>query len=75
MVIHECKKMWLETSFPKAEKAVKTALLDAELTKGEYVQAFNSNKSKCQCGKGSELKATPSALAIAKAITIIQLRL
>lgn len=66
-VIHACKQIGLYTSFSEAMKAVETALLDAELAKGEYVQAHNSDMQKGKGSKGRKPKATPSALAIAKA--------
>eukprot|EP00804_Cyclotella_cryptica_P011134 CCRYP_019068-RA/>CCRYP_019068-RA protein AED:0.16 eAED:0.56 QI:0/0/0/1/1/1/2/0/232 len=44
--IHACKQMGLDTSFPDAEKAVKTAKLDAEIAKDEYMQLRSSKKKK-----------------------------
>eukprot|EP00804_Cyclotella_cryptica_P018781 CCRYP_007255-RA/>CCRYP_007255-RA protein AED:0.48 eAED:1.00 QI:0/0/0/1/1/1/2/0/170 len=42
--IHACKQMGLDMSFPDAEKAVKTAKLDAETAKEEYTQLRNYEK-------------------------------
>eukprot|EP00804_Cyclotella_cryptica_P013634 CCRYP_012963-RA/>CCRYP_012963-RA protein AED:0.41 eAED:0.41 QI:277/-1/0/1/-1/1/1/0/127 len=45
-VIHACKQIGLDTSFANAEKAVKTAKLDAEIAKEEYTQLRRSEKKK-----------------------------
>ena len=42
--IHMYKQMGLDMSFAKAEMAVETAKLDAEITKGEYTQLRNIEK-------------------------------
>eukprot|EP00804_Cyclotella_cryptica_P009741 CCRYP_011259-RA/>CCRYP_011259-RA protein AED:0.52 eAED:1.00 QI:0/0/0/0.5/1/1/2/0/396 len=60
--IHACKQMELDTSFAVAEKAVKTAKLDAEIAKEEHTQLCNSEKKK----KGNE--AVPPAPAQAEAL-------
>ena len=61
--IHTSKQIGLDTEFAKATKA----LHDAELTKGECMQACNSNRNKGNGAKGGEPYATPCSLAIAKA--------
>eukprot|EP00804_Cyclotella_cryptica_P025660 CCRYP_002870-RA/>CCRYP_002870-RA protein AED:0.36 eAED:0.36 QI:0/-1/0/1/-1/1/1/0/123 len=42
--IHACMQMGLDMSFADAEKAVKTAKLNAEIAKEEYTQLRNSKK-------------------------------
>eukprot|EP00804_Cyclotella_cryptica_P005287 CCRYP_015803-RA/>CCRYP_015803-RA protein AED:0.36 eAED:1.00 QI:0/0/0/1/1/1/2/0/297 len=68
--IHACKQMGLDTSFADAEKAVKTAKLDTEITKKEYKQLRNSEKKKKGNkgdAPGTTAEAVPPALAEAKA--------
>eukprot|EP00804_Cyclotella_cryptica_P023910 CCRYP_010028-RA/>CCRYP_010028-RA protein AED:0.35 eAED:0.68 QI:0/0/0/1/0/0/6/0/715 len=69
--IHACKQMGLDTSFDDAEKAVKTAKLDSEITKEEYTQLRNTKKKKKGNkgdAPGTSTKAVSSALAEAKAL-------
>eukprot|EP00804_Cyclotella_cryptica_P013103 CCRYP_002373-RA/>CCRYP_002373-RA protein AED:0.42 eAED:1.00 QI:0/-1/0/1/-1/1/1/0/309 len=68
--IHACKHMGLDTSFAEAERAVETAKLDAEITKGEYTQLCNSEKKKKGNkgdAPGTTTEAVSPALAEAKA--------
>ncbi len=59
-VIHACTQMGLDTSFTKATTALKSAMLDVELTKGEYVQqSCNSEEKKGKGNKGGESDGTP----------------
>ena len=66
-VIHMCMQMGFDTTFAETKKAVETALLDAELTKGEFVQVCYSKKKNSKDNRWEGPKATPSALAIATA--------
>ena len=66
-VIHVFKQVRLDTSFAKAAMAVETAMLDIELTKGEYIQQIqNYEKSKGEGNKGREAETTPPVLTMAK---------
>eukprot|EP00804_Cyclotella_cryptica_P027897 CCRYP_003796-RA/>CCRYP_003796-RA protein AED:0.34 eAED:1.00 QI:0/0/0/1/1/1/2/0/430 len=69
--IHACKQMRLDTSFADAEKAIKTAKLDAEIAKEEYAQLHNSEKKKKGHkgdAPGTSTEAVSPALSEAKAL-------
>eukprot|EP00804_Cyclotella_cryptica_P010728 CCRYP_005515-RA/>CCRYP_005515-RA protein AED:0.48 eAED:1.00 QI:0/-1/0/1/-1/1/1/0/321 len=69
--IPACKQMGFDTSFADAEKAVKTAKLNADIVKEEYTQLRNSEKKKKGNkgdAPGTTAEAVPPALAEAKAL-------
>ena len=60
--------MGLDTTFTKAETALKSATIDVELMKEKHVQqSRNSKENKGKCTKGRETDGTQSAVAMTKA--------
>eukprot|EP00804_Cyclotella_cryptica_P031002 CCRYP_013583-RA/>CCRYP_013583-RA protein AED:0.44 eAED:1.00 QI:0/0/0/1/1/1/2/0/395 len=75
--IHVCKQIGLDMSFADAEKAVKTAKLNAEIAKEEYTQLRHSEKKKKGNkgdAPGTTTEAVSPTLAEAKALYVKALK-